>query len=164
MIKLQTSDLSLAYSKNAPLALKSISLGIEERSVTAFIGPSGCGKSTFLRCLNRMNDFVRDVQIEGKVLLDGEDIYAPDVDVTDLRRRVGMVFQRPNPFPFSIRENVAYGPNSRWSAPSTYRRSRCGTDMGGAPMSAWPYTFPSSRRATSGSEQRRKAAPTGSTA
>ncbi len=110
MIKLQTIGLSLAYSKNAPLALNGISLDIEERSVTAFIGPSGCGKSTFLRCLNRMNDFVRGVQIEGEVLLDGEDIYAPDVDVTDLRRRVGMVFQRPNPFPFSIRENVAYGP------------------------------------------------------
>lgn len=110
MIKLRTENLSLAYSKKAPLALTQITLGIEERSVMAFIGPSGCGKSTFLRCLNRMNDFVRDVQIEGKVLLDGEDIYAPDVDVTDLRRRVGMVFQRPNPFPFSIRENVAYGP------------------------------------------------------
>ncbi|MDR3076532.1 MAG: phosphate ABC transporter ATP-binding protein PstB [Synergistaceae bacterium] len=108
--KLSVESLSLAYSPNAPLALKDVTTGIAENSVTAFIGPSGCGKSTFLRCLNRMNDFVRGVRIEGRVLLDGEDIYSPDVDVTMLRRRVGMVFQRPNPFPLSIRDNVAYGP------------------------------------------------------
>jgi len=110
MTILRTLGLSLSYSKNAPPALRQISLDIEERSVTALIGPSGCGKSSFLRCLNRMNDFVRGARVEGQVLLDGEDIYAPNVDVTNLRRRVGMVFQRPNPFPFSIRENVAYGP------------------------------------------------------
>jgi phosphate transport system ATP-binding protein len=108
--KLLVESLSLTYSKGAPPALKEVALGIEENSLMAFIGPSGCGKSTFLRCLNRMNDFVRGVEITGRVLLDGQDIYAPDVDVTSLRRRVGMVFQRPNPFPFSIRENVAYGP------------------------------------------------------
>ena len=108
--KLRVESLSLAYSPNAAPALKDVTSDIAENSVTAFIGPSGCGKSTFLRCLNRMNDFVRGVRIEGRVLLDGEDIYSPDVDVTMLRRRVGMVFQRPNPFPLSIRDNVAYGP------------------------------------------------------
>jgi phosphate transport system ATP-binding protein len=106
--KMNIESLSLYYS-GVP-ALADISVGITANSVTAFIGPSGCGKSTFLRCLNRMNDFVRDVRIDGRVLLDGQNIYASDVDVTALRRRVGMVFQRPNPFPFSIRDNVAYGP------------------------------------------------------
>ncbi|MDR1915624.1 MAG: phosphate ABC transporter ATP-binding protein PstB [Synergistaceae bacterium] len=107
---MKIESLSLSYSRGAPLALKDVSMGITANSVTAFIGPSGCGKSTFLRCLNRMNDFVRDVYIKGMVMLDGMDIYSPDVDVTNLRRRVGMVFQRPNPFPFSIRDNIAYGP------------------------------------------------------
>ena len=106
--KMNIESLSLSYS--GVLALRDISVGITANSVTAFIGPSGCGKSTFLRCLNRMNDFIRNVRVDGRVLLDGRDIYAPDVDVTALRRRVGMVFQRPNPFPFSIRDNVAYGP------------------------------------------------------
>lgn len=78
--------------------------------ITALIGPSGCGKSTFLRTLNRMNDLIEGVRVEGKVLLDGQDIYAPDVDVVGLRKRVGMVFQRPNPFPMSVYDNVAYGP------------------------------------------------------
>jgi phosphate transport system ATP-binding protein len=108
--KLEVESLSLTYAKAPAPALKNVTTGIAGNSVTAFIGPSGCGKSTFLRCLNRMNDFVRGVRVEGRVLLDGEDIYAPDVDVTMLRRRVGMVFQRPNPFPLSIRDNVAYGP------------------------------------------------------
>ena len=108
--KIRTESLSLWYSKGAQPALKDITLDIEERSVTAFIGPSGCGKSTFLRCLNRMNDFVRGVVITGTVMLDEKDIYSPGIDVTALRRRVGMVFQRPNPFPFSIRENIEYGP------------------------------------------------------
>ena len=108
--KLTVESLSLSYSRGDPPALRDVTLDIEENSLMAFIGPSGCGKSTFLRCLNRMNDFVRGVEITGRVLLDGRDVYAPDVDVTSLRRRVGMVFQRPNPFPFSIRENVAYGP------------------------------------------------------
>ncbi len=90
-------------------ALHDISVEIPSRSVTAFIGPSGCGKSTFLRCLNRMNDIIADTRVEGTVLLDGADIYEAGVDVVDLRRRVGMVFQKSNPFPKSIFDNVAYG-------------------------------------------------------
>ena len=107
--KMQTKSLSFAYGRDKGLALKNVSLCIEEHAVTAFIGPSGCGKSTFLRCLNRMNDFIPGVQITGEVLLDDRDIYAPNIDVISLRKRVGMVFQRPNPFPFSIRDNAAYG-------------------------------------------------------
>jgi len=91
-------------------ALKGVPIPIKERQITALIGPSGCGKSTFLRCLNRMNDTISGVRIAGQVLLDGEDIYAPDFDVVELRRRVGMVFQRPNPFPQSVFDNVAFGP------------------------------------------------------
>ncbi len=91
-------------------ALKNISLDIYDRQITALIGPSGCGKSSFLRCLNRMNDLIPGARVEGKILLDGEDINRPGVDVVVLRKRVGMVFQRPNPFPKSIFENVAYGP------------------------------------------------------
>ena len=83
---------------------------IPENEITAFIGPSGCGKSTFLKTLNRMNDLVEGVRIEGKVVLDGEDIYSPTVDTTLLRKKVGMVFQKPNPFPMSIYDNIAYGP------------------------------------------------------
>ena len=90
-------------------ALIDINIKIKPRSVTALIGPSGCGKSTFLRCLNRMNDTISGARVEGKILLDVEDIYAPDVDLTDLRKRVGMVFQKPNPFPKSIFDNVAFG-------------------------------------------------------
>ena len=92
------------------LALSDISITIRDRQITALIGPSGCGKSTFLRCLNRMNDTIPGTRMEGRVLLDGQDIYAPGTDVVDLRRRVGMVFQRPNPFPQSIFDNVAFGP------------------------------------------------------
>ncbi len=91
-------------------ALTDITVGIKENAVTAFIGPSGCGKSTFLRCLNRMNDLIPGTRNEGRVLLDGNDVYAPGVDPVDLRRRVGMIFQQPNPFPMSIYDNVAYGP------------------------------------------------------
>ncbi len=91
-------------------ALADISLEIAEREITALIGPSGCGKSTFLRCLNRMNDTIAGAHLDGKIALDGQDVYAPAYDVTDLRRRVGMVFQKPNPFPQSIFENVAFGP------------------------------------------------------
>ena len=91
-------------------ALTDITVGIAEHAVTAFIGPSGCGKSTFLRCLNRMNDLIPGTRVEGKILLDGHEIYGPGVDPVDLRRRVGMIFQQPNPFPMSIYENVAYGP------------------------------------------------------
>ena len=104
---LKVEDLELFYGDKK--ALNSINLAIPKTRVTAFIGPSGCGKSTFLRCFNRMNDLVDSVKISGKILLDDDDIYARDVDVSALRRRVGMVFQRPNPFPKSIYENVAYG-------------------------------------------------------
>lgn len=91
-------------------ALQDISLEFYEKQVTALIGPSGCGKSTFLRCLNRMNDLIPISRVEGQLLLDGKDIYAPSVDVVTLRSRIGMVFQKPNPFPKSIFENIAYGP------------------------------------------------------
>lgn len=101
-------DLSLYYGETK--ALKEINLDISKKKITSFIGPSGCGKSTLIRCLNRMNDLIENVRIEGTVKIDDEDIYAPNVDVTELRRRVGMVFQKPNPFPKSIYENVVYGP------------------------------------------------------
>src|SRR5207245_305280 len=91
-------------------ALKGITMSIAAHQVTAFIGPSGCGKTTLLRCLNRMNDFVEGVRIGGRILIGGRDIYGPGIDVTDLRKRVGMVFQKSNPFPKSIYDNVAYGP------------------------------------------------------
>ena len=94
----------------AKQALFGVSIDIQERAVMAFIGPSGCGKSTFLRCLNRMNDTIDIARVEGTILLDDRDIYDPDLDVVELRARVGMVFQKPNPFPKSIFENVAYGP------------------------------------------------------
>jgi phosphate transport system ATP-binding protein len=101
-------DLSFHYGTR--LALQDVAIDIEERKITALIGPSGCGKSTFLRCLNRMNDTIPGARARGSVLLDGMDVYAPGTDVVDLRRRVGMVFQRPNPFPQSIFDNVAFGP------------------------------------------------------
>lgn len=106
--KISVRDLNLYYGENH--ALKGIDLDIRPGAVTAFIGPSGCGKSTFLKTLNRMNDLVDGVRIQGSVLLDGEDIYAPEVDPALLRKRVGMVFQQPNPFPMSIYDNIAYGP------------------------------------------------------
>ena len=106
--KISTSDLNLYYGNNH--ALKNINLDIYENQITAFIGPSGCGKSTYLKTLTRMNDLVPNVTINGKVLIDGEDIYDPKVDTTLLRKKVGMVFQQPNPFPMSIYDNIAYGP------------------------------------------------------
>ncbi|WP_272496036.1 phosphate ABC transporter ATP-binding protein PstB [Gilvimarinus xylanilyticus] len=106
-IKLEVENLNLYYGEKR--ALNNISLDIPEKKVTAFIGPSGCGKSTLLRCFNRMNDLVDSCRIEGKILLDGDDIYRKSVDVAELRRQIGMVFQKPNPFPKSIYENVAYG-------------------------------------------------------
>ena len=106
--KMMIDDLNLYYGQFH--ALKDISLNIQEKEITAFIGPSGCGKSTFLKTLNRMNDLVDGVRIDGNVLLDGEDIYDPSVDTTILRKKVGMVFQQPNPFPMSIYDNIAYGP------------------------------------------------------
>jgi len=106
-IKLEVNDLRLYYGESQ--ALKTINMLIPEKRVTAFIGPSGCGKSTLLRCFNRMNDLVDICRIEGKILLDGQNIYDKAVDVAELRRQVGMVFQKPNPFPKTIYENVAYG-------------------------------------------------------
>jgi phosphate transport system ATP-binding protein len=106
-IRMETRGLRFFYGKNQ--ALHDVSIRVPEKSVTAFIGPSGCGKSTYLRCLNRMNDIIPDTRVEGEVLLDGNDIYSSGMDVVNLRRRVGMVFQKSNPFPKSIFDNVAYG-------------------------------------------------------
>jgi phosphate transport system ATP-binding protein len=106
--KIRATQLSFYYG--AAQALYDVSLSIPEHGVTALIGPSGCGKSTFLRCLNRMNDMIEETRVEGEILLDGENIYSPRTDVVQLRKRVGMVFQKSNPFPKSIFENVAYGP------------------------------------------------------
>jgi phosphate transport system ATP-binding protein len=106
--KISASGVQVYYGTNH--ALKDVSVEILDKAVTAFIGPSGCGKSTFLRCLNRMNDTVASARVEGKILLDGEDIYDTRVDPVQLRAKVGMVFQKPNPFPKSIYDNVAYGP------------------------------------------------------
>ncbi len=106
-VKMSIKNLNFLYGKKQTLF--DVNIEIREREITALIGPSGCGKSTFLRTLNRMNDVIEDTHVQGTVLLDGEDIFAPDVDVVALRRRVGMVFQRPTPFPMSIFDNVAYG-------------------------------------------------------
>lgn len=106
--QIKTTDLDLYYGDNR--VLKNITFDIGRRTVAAFIGPSGCGKSSYLRCLNRMNDFIPSARITGRIEIEGENILSPDTDVIALRRRVGMVFQKPNPFPMSIYENVAYGP------------------------------------------------------
>jgi len=108
MEKIKVEHLDFYYGDK--LALADISIPIQEGQITALIGPSGCGKSTFLRCLNRMNDTIRGVRVKGDVLLDGKNIYARGTDVVELRSRVGMVFQRPNPFPQSILDNIAFGP------------------------------------------------------
>jgi len=107
-IKIEARDVDVFYADNH--AIKSVNVDIEDKTVTAFIGPSGCGKSTFLRCLNRMNDTIEICRVEGSIKLDGEDIYDRRVDPVQLRANVGMVFQKPNPFPKSIYDNVAYGP------------------------------------------------------
>jgi phosphate transport system ATP-binding protein len=114
-LRMESKKLNFHYGPKQ--ALWDISLQIPEKTVTAFIGPSGCGKSTFLRCLNRMNDIIPDTRVEGDVLLDGNDIYGSGTDIVDLRRRVGMVFQKSNPFPKSILENVAYGLKINGMAP-----------------------------------------------
>ncbi len=105
---IETENVNFFYGQTQ--ALRNVSLDMRPRRVTALIGPSGCGKSTFLRCLNRMNDLIDGTRIEGRVAIDGQDIYAPEVDVVELRKSVGMVFQKPNPFPMSVFDNVAYGP------------------------------------------------------
>ncbi|MBQ5898041.1 MAG: phosphate ABC transporter ATP-binding protein [Oscillospiraceae bacterium] len=107
---LTVNDICLWYGNTK--ALKNININIPEKSITALIGPSGCGKSTFLKTLNRMNDLIPGVKIEGEVCYNGNDIYGKDVDVNELRRNIGMVFQKPNPFPMSIYDNVAYGPRT----------------------------------------------------
>ncbi|MBI4358739.1 MAG: phosphate ABC transporter ATP-binding protein [Candidatus Omnitrophica bacterium] len=124
--KIKVKALNFYYGKFQ--ALKNVKLEIPEREITAIIGPSGCGKSTLLRCFNRMNDLVSGVRIEGEVVVDGEDIYCPSVDLVHLRKKVGMVFQRPNPFPLSIFDNIAYGPSihhfaSRKQFPEIVERS-----------------------------------------
>ena len=106
--KICVRNLNLYYGNNH--ALKNVNMDIHANGVTAFIGPSGCGKSTFLKCINRMNDLVKSARIEGNIQIDGEDIYDSSVDTTILRKKVGMVFQQPNPFPMSIYDNIAYGP------------------------------------------------------
>jgi len=108
LVKMAAVNLSVYYGKFR--ALKDISMNIPENKITALIGPSGCGKSTLIRSFNRMNDLIQSSRIDGKVILNGKNIYDPDVDVVDIRQRVGMVFQRPNPFPMSVFDNVAYGP------------------------------------------------------
>ncbi|MBI4368002.1 MAG: phosphate ABC transporter ATP-binding protein [Candidatus Omnitrophica bacterium] len=107
--KIQIENVNLYYGTFQ--ALKDVTLNIPEREITAIIGPSGCGKSTLLRCLNRMNDLVSGTKVKGRVMIDGKDIYHASVDLVGLRKKVGMVFQRPNPFPISIFDNVAYGPS-----------------------------------------------------
>ena len=108
IVKIAAKQVSVYYGDTA--ALRNVSIDIYQHQVTALIGPSGCGKSTFLRCINRMNDMIDGCRMEGEITLDGEDIYNPNLDVVQLRERVGMVFQKPNPFPKSIYDNVAYGP------------------------------------------------------
>ena len=130
MSKISVQHLNLWYGEKH--ALKDTNLEIEENKITAFIGPSGCGKSTFLKTLNRMQDYVKGVRIEGLVSLDGEDIFGKGVDPTLLRKKVGMVFQQPNPFPMSVYDNVAYGPRihgrliRRTAAASLYCPYTCG--------------------------------------
>lgn len=130
--KIKTSGLRLFYGDHE--ALKGISLTIPEMNVTALIGPSGCGKSTFLRTLNRMNDLIASVRIEGEVLIDQEDIYHPHTDVVQLRKKVGMVFQQPNPFPMSIYENVAYGPKIHGGLPKSELDERVEKSLQGAAL------------------------------
>ena len=116
-LRMQARDVNVFYGDDH--ALRGVSLDVPNRHVTALIGPSGCGKSTFLRCLNRMNDTIDIARVEGSILLEGEDIYGEDIDANLLRQRVGMVFQKPNPFPKSIYDNVAYGPRLHGMARTT---------------------------------------------
>jgi phosphate transport system ATP-binding protein len=110
-VKIATEHVSIMYGQK--IAVRDVSLNVQARSILALIGPSGSGKSTFLRCLNRMNDLIPSARVKGEIALDGENVMDPDVSVVELRRRVGMVFQHPNPFPMSIHDNVAYGPRRR---------------------------------------------------
>lgn len=109
-VKVECRDVHVYYGNGAAHAIKGIDMNIREKAVTAFIGPSGCGKSTFLRCINRMNDTIDGCEVTGNISIDGENVYDKTLDVVQLRRRIGMVFQKPNPFPKSIFDNIAYGP------------------------------------------------------
>lgn len=130
--KIETRDVNFWYGDFH--ALKGISMDIEEKSVIAFIGPSGCGKSTFLRLLNRMNDLIPDTRLTGEIRIDGQDIYGKGVQVDELRKNVGMVFQRPNPFPKSIFENVAYGLRVNGITDNAFIRQRVEETLKGAAL------------------------------
>ena len=132
MNKIETRDVNFWYGDFH--ALKGISMDISEKSVVAFIGPSGCGKSTFLRLLNRMNDLIPDTRLTGEILIDGQDIYKKGVQVDELRKNVGMVFQRPNPFPKSIFENVAYGLRVNGVTDNAFIRRRVEETLKGAAL------------------------------
>lgn len=131
-IKIDTRDVNFWYGDFQ--ALKGISMGIEEKSVVAFIGPSGCGKSTFLRLFNRMNDLIPGCRLEGEIRIDGQDIYSKGIEVDELRKNVGMVFQRPNPFPKSIFENVAYGLRVNGVKDNAFIRQRVEETLKGAAL------------------------------
>lgn len=130
--KITTRDVNFWYGSFH--ALKNISLSIDEKSVVAFIGPSGCGKSTFLRLLNRMNDLIPDIRLSGEVLIDNQNIYEKGIEVDELRKKVGMVFQRPNPFPKSIFENVAYGLRVNGVKDESFIRQRVEETLKGAAL------------------------------
>ena len=130
--KIETNNVNFWYGDFH--ALKGISMSIEERSVVAFIGPSGCGKSTFLRLFNRMNDLIPNTRLTGEIHIDGENIYGKDIQVDELRKKVGMVFQRPNPFPKSIFENVAYGLRVNGVTDSSFIRQRVEESLKGAAL------------------------------
>ena len=132
MNKIDARDVNFYYGNFH--ALKGISMQIEEKSVVAFIGPSGCGKSTFLRLFNRMNDLIPDTRLNGEILIDGKNIYDKDIQVDELRKNVGMVFQRPNPFPKSIFENVAYGLRVNGVKDKEFIRNRVEETLKGAAL------------------------------
>ncbi len=154
MNKIVARQLEVFYGDRR--ALHGISLDVPDKSVFALIGPSGCGKSTFLRCINRMNDTLEGVRVQGTLLLDGEDIHAPHVDVVKLRRRVGMVFQKPNPFPKSIFDNVAYGLRLGMKLPKSELEGRVEQALRGAAI--WEEVqdrLTTSAMALSGGQQQR---------
>ena len=178
-VKFKAENLDFFYGTTR--ALKNVTIECFDRKVTAIIGPSGCGKSTFIRTLNRMNDVIAGTRIGGRILLDGKDIYAPDVDVVELRRRVGMVFQKPNPFPKSIYDNIAYGlringMKDKRKIEETVEKSLRGAALwdevrtastttpspfrgGSSSASASPGPWPSSRRSSSSTSPARPSIP-----
>ena len=153
-MKIEVKDINFYYGTFH--ALKNISMEIEQNKVVAFIGPSGCGKSTFLRLFNRMNDLIPDTRLTGQILIDGQDVYAPGVEVDTLRKEVGMVFQRPNPFPMSIFENVAYGLRVNGVKDKTFIAQRVEETLRGAAL--WDEVkdkIKTSAYALSGGQQQR---------